>query len=130
MLANNLKQHWKEVVTLQGTRLRHCHGELWHRGVVVITTAQLHSTKPALSFCAGSNPARSVSEINNGEDLTMVPVGNKAKRLSLVNDTTIAIHHHEVHGKVKLGKGQKKLTFSATQKDPSKKKVKAIVEKI
>ena len=38
-------------------------------GIVVITTAQLHSTKPELRFCAGSNPARGVSEICNGEDL-------------------------------------------------------------
>ena len=38
-----------------------------HRhGVVVITTAQLHSTKPELRFCASSNP---VSEIRDGEDL-------------------------------------------------------------
>ena len=42
---------------------------LWRRGVVVITTAQLHSTKPELRFCAGSNPARGVSEIRDGEDL-------------------------------------------------------------
>ena len=28
---------------------------IWHRGVVVMTTAQLHSTKPELRFCAGSN---------------------------------------------------------------------------
>ena len=41
----------------------------WHRGVVVINTAQLHSTKPELRFCAGSNPARGVSEIRDGEDL-------------------------------------------------------------
>ena len=41
----------------------------WHRGVVVITTTQLHSTKPELGFCAGSNPARGVSEIHDGEDL-------------------------------------------------------------
>ena len=40
-----------------------------YRGVVVITTAQLHSTKPELRFCAGSNPARGVSEIRDGEDL-------------------------------------------------------------
>ena len=39
------------------------------RGVVVITTAQIHSTKPELRFCAGSNPARAVSEIRSGEDL-------------------------------------------------------------
>ena len=45
-----------------------CSG-LWRCGVVVITTAQLHSTKPELRFCAGSNPARGVSEIRDGEDL-------------------------------------------------------------
>ena len=38
-------------------------------GVVVITNAQLHSTKPELRFCANSNPARGVSEIRDGEDL-------------------------------------------------------------
>ena len=42
---------------------------LWRRGVVVITTAQLYSTKPVLRFCAGSNPARGVLEIRDGEDL-------------------------------------------------------------
>ena len=42
---------------------------MWHRGVVVITTAHLPSTKPELRFCAGSNPARGVSEIRDGEDL-------------------------------------------------------------
>ena len=36
---------------------------------MVITTAQLHSTKPKLRFCTGSNPARDVSEIRDGEDL-------------------------------------------------------------
>ena len=36
---------------------------------VVITTSQLHSTKPKFRFCAGSNPARGVSEIRDGEDL-------------------------------------------------------------
>ena len=40
----------------------------WHRGVVVITAAKLHSTKPELRFCASSNPARGVSEIRDGED--------------------------------------------------------------
>ena len=38
-------------------------------GVVVITTVHFHSTKPELRFRAGSNPARSVSEIHDGEDL-------------------------------------------------------------
>ena len=41
---------------------------LWHRGVVVITTAQLYSTKREPRLCAGSTPAR-VSEIHDGEDL-------------------------------------------------------------
>ena len=31
-------------------------------------TAQLHSTKPELRFCAGSNTAHAVSEIRGGED--------------------------------------------------------------
>ena len=38
-------------------------------GVVVITTAELHSTKPELRFCAGSNPACGMSEIHDGQDL-------------------------------------------------------------
>ena len=36
---------------------------------VSITTTQLHLTNPELRFCAGSNPARGVSEIRDGEDL-------------------------------------------------------------
>ena len=43
--------------------------ETWHRGAVAINTAQLHSSKPELRFCAGSYPARCVSEIRDGEDL-------------------------------------------------------------
>ena len=42
---------------------------MWHRGVVFITTAQLNSSKPDLRFCEGSNPARGVSEIRDGDDL-------------------------------------------------------------
>ena len=41
----------------------------WRHGVVVITTAQLHLTKPELRFWAGSNPARGASEIRVGENL-------------------------------------------------------------
>ena len=36
---------------------------------MVITTAQLYSTKPKLRFCAGSNPAHGVSEIRDDQDL-------------------------------------------------------------
>ena len=41
----------------------------WCRGVVVITTAHLYSTKPEPRLCASSNPAHGVSEIRDGEDL-------------------------------------------------------------
>ena len=41
---------------------------LWRGGVVVIITAQLHSTKSELRFCTGANPARGVSETRDGED--------------------------------------------------------------
>ena len=41
----------------------------WRRDVVVITAAQLHSTKPELRLYAGSSSARGVSEIRNVEDL-------------------------------------------------------------
>ena len=65
---------------------------LWGRGAVVITTAQLHSTKHELRLCGGLNSPRSVSEICDNEILseilTMVPAGNKAKRPSSVNHTT------------------------------------------
>ena len=39
------------------------------RDIVVITTAQFHSTKPELRFCKSSNSAHGVSEIRDGEDL-------------------------------------------------------------
>ena len=42
---------------------------LWCRGVVIITTAQLYSTKPELRFCTGSFLGRGMSDIHNGEDL-------------------------------------------------------------
>ena len=42
---------------------------MWRPGVVVITIAQLHSTKPEYRLFSGSNPARGVSEISDGEDL-------------------------------------------------------------
>ena len=35
----------------------------------VITTAQLHSTRPEFRLCTGSHSARSVSTIRHGEDL-------------------------------------------------------------
>ena len=54
---------------------------LWHRGVVVITTAKLHSTKPELRFCEGSNSASGMSDSRWWESLTMVLARNKPKCL-------------------------------------------------
>ena len=45
--------------------------KIWHHGVVIIIIAQLHSTKPELRFCTGSNPARGMSEIRDGQDLSL-----------------------------------------------------------
>ena len=47
----------------------HDHMRRGGRCAVVITIAQLHSTKPELRFCASSNPACGVSEIRNSKDL-------------------------------------------------------------
>ena len=44
-------------------------GKLVATCVVVITTAQLHSTKHEVRFCAGSNLGCCVLEIRDGEDL-------------------------------------------------------------
>ena len=42
---------------------------LWRRGVVFITTAQIHSANPEITFCVGSYPACRMSKIHNGENL-------------------------------------------------------------
>ena len=65
------------------------------RGVVVITAAQLHSTKPLLRFCTGSKQL--VRDWRWWVSLTMVPAENMAKRVSPVDHTTKAIHHHHHH---------------------------------
>ena len=56
--------------------VRICHGRFsnkWGWGIVVITTIQLHSTKPELRICVGSCPPRGVFEIPDGEDLWQWP---------------------------------------------------------
>ena len=66
-----------------------------HRGVAVITTAQLHSTKPKLRFCAGSKPARCVLEICDGEDLwRWSRLEIRLNVFSSFNHTTKTIHYH------------------------------------
>ena len=46
-----------------------CKNNMGCCGVLVTATAQLHSTIPELRFCAGSNPARGMSETCDGEDI-------------------------------------------------------------
>ena len=58
-----------KTVNYSGEKWRLSVVVMWHRNVVVITAAQLHATKPELRFCTGSNPARGVLEIRDGEDL-------------------------------------------------------------
>ena len=53
-------------ICLDGERGRN---EWWRNGVVVVTTAQLHSADSEIRFCADSNPACGVSEIRDGECL-------------------------------------------------------------
>ena len=61
---------------------------LWRRGVVVITTAQLYSSKPKLRFCIGSSPASSMLEIWAGDNLW------HWSWLEIRLNTTKSIHHH------------------------------------
>ena len=68
------------------------------RGVVVITATQFHLTKPELRSCAGSNPTRGVSEICDGENIWECSrLEIRRKRLSLINHSSKAIHHHYHH---------------------------------
>ena len=56
---------------------------------LTITTAQFHSSKPELLFCAGLNTACSVLEISNSEDLWQWSLTvNKAKCFSSVKHNT------------------------------------------
>ena len=60
--------------------------------LLVVTTAQLHSTKPELRFCTCSSPALSVLEIHDGEDLwqwSQLEIWLNAFRLSTKPQKTI-----------------------------------------
>ena len=63
-------QSWKTAsLYLQLPWFRTRRRNQFRRRLLVITTAQLHSAKPGLRFCAGWNPARGVSEIWDDENL-------------------------------------------------------------
>ena len=61
--------HRKWVIINKNSATDGAFSVLWRRYVMVVITVQLHLTKPELRLCAGSNPARSVSEIWDGEVL-------------------------------------------------------------
>ena len=70
----------------------------WCGGVVVVTNAQLHSPKSELIFCAGSNPACSLSKICEGENLwERSRLEIICKHLSSINHPTKRIPHHQHH---------------------------------
>ena len=71
---------------------------LWRRSLVVITNAQLHSTKFWTHVLRRFKSwSRRVGVSRWWGSLTMVPAGNKAKRFSSVNHTKKTIHHHHYH---------------------------------
>ena len=81
--------------TKQKTKIKNQHQlYLWHRGVVVITTAQHHATKPELRLHRLKSYSRRVGDSRWWRSLTIVPAGNKTKRFSLVSHTTKIIRHH------------------------------------
>ena len=45
------------------------HRRDWSHGVVLITSAQLYSTKPEIRFCTDSNLAHNMLKIRDGMDL-------------------------------------------------------------
>ena len=65
IFAKDYVQNWSEQVFV----IRKVKNTVPWTCVVVVTTAQLHSTKPELRFCAGLNPAHCVLEIRDGKDL-------------------------------------------------------------
>ena len=62
----------------------------WRRGVVVITTAQLHLAK------LNSGSAQVQILLSARQRFEMVRISDKAKRLLSVNHTRKAIHHYQI----------------------------------
>ena len=64
---------------------------------MIITIAQLHSTKPELRFCAGSDPAHGVSDIDDGEDLWQLFWLEIRLNPFISQPYHKTIHHHHHH---------------------------------
>ena len=67
----------------------------WCSGYHCCTTSFIKAWAQVLSRCKSC--LRRVGDSRCWGSLTMVPAGNKAKRLSSVNYTTKTIHHHHHH---------------------------------
>ena len=65
----NVKKKVENYCVGEGVFWLYCRNRYRNRYFLVITAAQLHSRMPELRFYAGSNPARSVSYICDGEDV-------------------------------------------------------------
>ena len=63
---------------------------MWRRGVVVITTAQLHLTKPQV-LRRFKSCSRLAGDLRWWRSPTMISAGNKAKRFSSVNHKQLII---------------------------------------
>ena len=87
-----IRGHW---VKAKGTYFawRQLFDSIRRCGVMVMTTEQLHSTKSQLRFCARVGYSQWWGSLN------MAIAGNKAKQISLVNQTTKTIHHEVIHCK-------------------------------
>ena len=83
-------------VTLLKSKLHHKYfSRTMPRDVVVITTAHIQQSLKSGSVLVQSCLLR-VGDSRRWESLTMFLAGNKAKRLSSINYTTKAIHHHRL----------------------------------
>ena len=69
--------NYKVISLMFSSKIVDFNEKLPDNGALDITTAQFPSTKPELRSSAGSNPVCSMSEICNGENLTVAPAGNK-----------------------------------------------------
>ena len=94
---------------------------------MVIAAGQLHSTKAELRFCAGSNPARGVSQIRDGEDLcqySRLEIKLHTFRRSTILQKQFAIthktidHHQLVKTVIQHFKPFKDLLLGEKQKKP------------
>ena len=56
---------------------------------MIVATAYLHTAKPELKFCAGSNPGRGVLDFHDGEDLWQWSRSRLETRLSAYRRLTI-----------------------------------------